>query len=62
MDTLDQLNGTYFYDERTSYSVNSALKWLIAELTDTLKVSMTEIFRHPEVSYKVKTEAGTARW
>ncbi|WP_261640548.1 N-acetylmuramoyl-L-alanine amidase [Erwinia mallotivora] len=41
---------------------NDSLKWLIAELSDTLKVAMTEIFRHPEVSYKVKTEAGTARW
>ncbi|KGD70386.1 hypothetical protein HA49_20910 [Tatumella morbirosei] len=38
------------------------LRWLVAELTYTLKVPMTEIFRHPEVSYKVKTEAGTARW
>jgi N-acetyl-anhydromuramyl-L-alanine amidase AmpD len=48
--------------EKVNDAQNSSLRWLIAELTDTLKVSMTEIFRHPEVSYKVKTEAGTARW
>ncbi|CAI1580802.1 N-acetylmuramoyl-L-alanine amidase [Serratia plymuthica] len=48
--------------EKINDAQNSSLRWLIAELTDTLKVSMTEIFRHPEVSYKVKTEAGTARW
>ncbi len=48
--------------EKVNDAQNSSLRWLVAELTDTLKVSMTEIFRHPEVSYKVKTEAGTARW
>jgi len=48
--------------EKINDAQNSSLRWLMAELTDTLKVSMTEIFRHPEVSYKVKTEAGTARW
>ena len=41
---------------------NNSLKWLIYELSDTLGVSMTEIFKHPTVSYKVKTEAGTAKW
>jgi len=48
--------------EKVNEAQNSSLRWLVAELTDTLKVPMTEIFRHPEVSYKVKTEAGTARW
>lgn len=48
--------------EKINDAQNSSLKWLVAELSDTLKVSMTEIFRHPEVSYKVKTEAGTAKW
>lgn len=48
--------------EEVNEAQNSSLRWLVAELTDTLKVLMTEIFRHPEVSYKVKTEAGTARW
>lgn len=48
--------------ETVNDAQNSALKWLIAELSETLEISMTEVFRHPEVSYKVKTEAGTAQW
>lgn len=41
---------------------NSSLKWLISELSLTLGVSMSEIFRHPDVSRKNPTEASTARW
>lgn len=48
--------------ETVNDAQNSALKWLIYELSDMLKISMSEVFRHPEVSYKVKTEAGTAKW
>lgn len=48
--------------EKVNEAQNASLQWLIAELSDTLRVSREEIFRHPEVSYKVKTEAGTARW
>lgn len=49
------------YEEATE-AQNGALKWLIARLSETMKTSSTEIFRHPEISYKVKTEAGTAKW
>jgi len=48
--------------ETVNDAQNSALKWLVYELSDTLKISMSEVFRHPEVSYKVKTEAGTEKW
>jgi len=48
--------------ETVNDAQNSALKWLVYEFSDTLKISMSEVFRHPEVSYKVKTEAGTAKW
>jgi len=41
---------------------SDSLKWLIQELRKSLKVPLTEIFRHPTVSYKNKTEAGTASW
>lgn len=41
---------------------NASLQWLIAELTFTLKVPMSEIFRHPVVSRKNPTEASTAKW
>jgi len=41
---------------------SESLKWLIQELRTSLKVPLTEVFRHPTVSYKNKTEAGTATW
>lgn len=41
---------------------NSSLRWLVKELSETLNVSMNEVYRHPQVSYKVKTEAATAKW
>lgn len=39
-----------------------SLKWLIEELRTSLRVPLNEIFRHPTVSYKNNTEAGTASW
>nr|WP_269764782.1 hypothetical protein [Burkholderia ubonensis] len=39
-----------------------SLKWLVKELCETLGVSFSEIYRHPEVSYKRETEASTAKW
>ena len=39
-----------------------SLSWLINELTQTLKVPMTEIFRHSEVSWKLESEGATAKW
>lgn len=41
---------------------NVALQWLISELAFTLKVPMTEVFRHPDVSRKNPSEASTAKW
>ena len=41
---------------------NDSLKWLVRELTETFRVSSSEVYRHPEVSNKEKTEASTARW
>jgi N-acetyl-anhydromuramyl-L-alanine amidase AmpD len=53
-------------DERVYETVNAqqneALKWLVHELTMTLRVAMSEIHRHPIVSYKNPTEAATAQW
>ena len=40
----------------------ASLQWLIQELTLTLDVRMSEIFRHPTASWKNKTEASTATW
>ncbi|WP_232439787.1 N-acetylmuramoyl-L-alanine amidase [Burkholderia ubonensis] len=41
---------------------SESLKWLVKELCETLGVSFSEIYRHPEVSYKRETEASTAKW
>lgn len=41
---------------------NESLKWLISELTDTLKVPMNEIYRHPYIGRKTESEASTAEW
>ncbi len=41
---------------------NRSLKWLVKELGQTFRVPMTEVFRHPQVSWKQETEASTARW
>ena len=54
-------------DEKKTYQAvtseqNNALQWLIAELTLTLRISMSEVFRHPEVSRKNPTEAISAKW
>ena len=48
--------------EQVTAAQNQSLKWLISELSLTLNLSPTEIFRHPVLSYKNKTEAGTAQW
>lgn len=39
-----------------------SLKWLIKELSETLNISMQEIYRHPEIGRKNETEASTAKW
>ncbi|MDD3482819.1 peptidoglycan recognition family protein [Azovibrio restrictus] len=41
---------------------NSALKWLVRELRETLSVPLTEVYRHPVVSYKTPSEAESASW
>ena len=48
--------------ETVTAQQNASLKWLVQVLCNCLKVSMTEIFRHPMVSWKNITEASTAQW
>lgn len=47
--------------ETASKNQNSSLKWLISELIDTLKISSNEIYRHPDVGRRTKTEARTVK-
>jgi N-acetyl-anhydromuramyl-L-alanine amidase AmpD len=48
--------------EAVNAQQNASLQWLISELTSTFGIPMTEIFRHPVVSRKNPTEAGSALW
>lgn len=49
------------YDAVNQHQAES-LEWLIKELRDTLKISTSEVFRHPEIARKNITEASSARW
>jgi N-acetyl-anhydromuramyl-L-alanine amidase AmpD len=53
------LSKTY---ENVTDAQNTALKWLVRELVDTWRISLTEVFRHPVVSRRNLTEASTAQW
>lgn len=48
--------------EPVTEAQNDALHWLVQELTITLNIPFTEVFRHPTVSRKNPSEASTARW
>ena len=41
---------------------NESLKWLVKELSETLSVSLNEVYRHPEIGRKTPSEASTAKW
>ena len=49
------------YEPTTSLQ-DTSLKWLRMELQEHLMLASSEMFRHPEVSYKQPTEAESARW
>lgn len=48
--------------ERVTKAQQASLQWLVQELSLSLNVQMSEIFRHPDVSWKNETEAATATW
>lgn len=52
-------NRTY---ESVTDEQNRSLKWLVGELSTTLRLSLREVFRHPVVSRKMPSEAATAVW
>jgi len=61
-DSKDPKNSEKNVYETVTNEQNESLKWLITELSLTLGISLTEVFRHPVISYKNKTEASTAVW
>ncbi len=48
--------------EAVTAEQNASLTWIVSELIATLGLVATEVFRHPDVSYKQATEAATAKW
>jgi N-acetylmuramoyl-L-alanine amidase len=51
-----------FIYEAVNDQQNASLSWLVNSLGSTLGVSMTEVFRHPDVSRKQASEASSAKW
>jgi len=48
--------------EQATDAQNKSLAWLIGELRQNFGVPLTQIFRHPQVSYKDPHEAESAKW
>ncbi len=48
--------------ENISPLQNKSLQWLISELFILFTITKADIYRHPEISYKMPSEAGTAIW
>ena len=60
-----ELVGRHIDDER--YEVvtamqNSSLKWLVGELFSHLSITDSDVYKHPEISYKHPGEASSAKW
>ena len=60
--SAEQLRGEFGIYETPTSAQNSALKWLVDELVNSLHVSPQEVFRHPVVSWKNPDEARRAAW
>ena len=48
--------------ETVTDAQNAALSWLVKELKSEYAVPDSEVFRHPDISWKNMTEASTAKW
>lgn len=48
--------------ERVGPLQNQSLQWLIGELCTLFAITKADIYRHPEISYKMPSEAGAATW
>lgn len=61
-----EIVGNYNKSNNTYESVNTmqnqSLKWLVNELSTYLKLQSTDLYRHPEISYKQPSEAKSANW
>jgi len=49
------------YEDLTA-AQNVSLQWLISELYEHFNLNAANVYRHPEVSYKMASEGSTAVW
>lgn len=54
-------NGEEVY-ERATAAQQASLNWLLPRLLAHFNVKATEVFRHPDVSWKMPTEGSSLRW
>lgn len=62
IEIVSQALGNPAIYEHPTPAQNCSLQWLIAELLATLKLTRADIYRHPQVSRKNRTEAEYAVW
>jgi N-acetyl-anhydromuramyl-L-alanine amidase AmpD len=48
--------------EAVTLQQNTSLQWLVGELYALFGLSSSDVYRHPDVSYKNPGEASTAKW
>lgn len=48
--------------EPVTIAQNASLIWLLGELYSTFSLGTSDVYRHPEVSYKNPGEAAGATW
>lgn len=48
--------------DQVTFEQNDSLTWLVRILQEVLELSDRDVYRHPEVSEKTKSEAQTANW
>jgi hypothetical protein len=51
-----------FTGEAVSPLQNASLQWLIGELYHHFSLTSSDVYRHPEVSYKNPDQASSAVW
>ncbi len=59
---LHELRGEFAVYPTPTAAQNQALTWLVESLQDSMMLSPSEVFKHPEVSRKNLTEAKGANW
>ena len=60
--SIEKIRGEHSVFDAPTAAQNQSLAWLVNVLVDSIKISPTEVFRHPVVSSKNRTEAQGANW